>query len=133
MKKVALTKLKDGFGVQQAEPSPTMVRHLVKQMVKVDLSRIVNSFQLICISTTWLYPLYHTVILRARIFLKKGCHDTIRCSSWTNPEPTAPEVVGLYGWSYLLCVGLQEQTSAPAIDLLAPGWSRGFGILRFAL
>lgn len=68
MKKVALTKLKDGFGVQQAEPSPTMVRHLVKQMVKVDLSRIVNSFQLICISTTWLYPLYHTVILRARVF-----------------------------------------------------------------
>lgn len=67
-KKVALPKLKDGFWVYQAEPSPTAVWHLVKQMVKVDLSRIVNSFQLICISTTWLHSLNHTVILRARFF-----------------------------------------------------------------
>lgn len=67
IKKVALPKLKDGFWVYQAEPSPTAVWHLVKQMVKVDLSRIVNSFQLICISTTWLHSLYHTVILGARV------------------------------------------------------------------
>lgn len=47
-------------------------------MVKVDLSRIVKSFQLICISTTWLHSLYHTVILRARFKKKKERHDQMQ-------------------------------------------------------
>lgn len=99
-------------------------------MGKVDLSRIVNSFQLICISTTWLHSLYRTVIYFIFTFLKNAMiqSDAAR-------ELTAPEVVGPFFRAGFIfrASGLQEQTSAPAIDPFGAGWSRGFGILRFAL